>query len=59
MGFFTLFSVITIYSHRAPQYGLRNNATVKPAFIALYITIVLLTLRSIYRFIEFADPDGK
>jgi len=58
MAFFTLFSFITIYAHTTPSFHLKHNTTVRPAFIALYISIILLTLRSVYRFIEFADEDS-
>jgi len=58
MAFFTLFAFITIYVHSVPSFNLRHNKHVRPAFYALYITIILLTLRSIYRFMEFADQGG-
>jgi len=58
MGFFSLFSFITIYVHSSQSFHLRHNKGVRPVFVALYITIILLTTRSIYRFIQFSNTKG-
>lgn len=54
MFFFSVFSFITIYVHTSPSFHLRHNRMVRPIFLGLYATIILLTFRSIYRFTQFA-----
>ena len=53
--FFTCFTVITVYINLNRKYGLRGVKQYRPVFICLYVTIVLMYIRSIFRLIEFAD----
>lgn len=55
MCFFTLFLFVTIYIHRSKAYGLRGNEKFRPVFVGLYITIGLMYVRNIFRFIEFTQ----
>ncbi|GAB5593895.1 hypothetical protein Unana1_08795 [Umbelopsis nana] len=54
---FVIFAGAIFYIHQAtrresPEY---YNANLRPVFLALYINIICLIIRSIYRLVEFAD----
>ena len=53
--FFTCFTAITIYLNLNKKYGLHGVKQYQPVFICLYVTIVLMYIRSIFRLIEFID----
>eukprot|EP01112_Ceratiomyxa_fruticulosa_P018252 TRINITY_DN5805_c0_g1_i2.p1 TRINITY_DN5805_c0_g1~~TRINITY_DN5805_c0_g1_i2.p1 ORF type:complete len:285 (-),score=48.00 TRINITY_DN5805_c0_g1_i2:7-861(-) len=55
MVFFSIFAIVTIVTHQSTGFGLKENKQVRPAFLMLYVTASFLTIRSIYRFAEFAQ----
>lgn len=55
LAFFSSFTLITIYVHSSPRFGLRGDRSLTPVWIALYSTIVLMFGRNIFRVIEFAQ----
>lgn len=50
---FIVFVFVVIWSHRHKQNTLRKEHGFKQVYALLYATIALVTLRNIYRFIEF------
>ena len=54
LGFFTMFTSITLYLNLKQKYGLRGVKQYKPVFFCLYATITLLYIRSIFRVGEFS-----
>jgi hypothetical protein len=55
LAFFSSFTIIAIYVHRSPRFGLRGDRSLLPVWIALYATILLMFGRNIFRVIEFAQ----
>ncbi|CAO3607021.1 unnamed protein product [Mucor hiemalis] len=58
LGFFASFAGITVYVHRSPKYNyyVEGQPNAKRNLIrVLYITIILLYVRSIYRVAEYAS----
>ena len=53
LGFFSLFTVLTVYVHQNRKYNLRGVPALRNVWICLYSTIIILYIRSIYRLIEF------
>eukprot|EP00891_Asterochloris_glomerata_P000262 jgi/Astpho2/262/Aster-02155 len=51
--FFIVFSVLTVFVHMRPKYGLFKVRQLVPVFVMLYVTIILLFTRNLYRVIEF------
>jgi len=56
--FFASFTWITIIIQNKSKFGLKNDSSLKPVFHGLYITIILLFIRNIYRVVEFGTGRG-
>lgn len=55
LGFFTTFTLLVIYTHSSPQFGLGSDPTLRKVYICLYSTITLMFIRNIFRVVEFAQ----
>ena len=53
LGFFSLFTIMTVYVHRKQKYNLGGVSALRNVWICLYSTIIILYIRSIYRLVEF------
>jgi hypothetical protein len=53
--FFGAFTVLTARLYAAPHYGFRHAKAWRPLFATLFITIALLTIRNIFRVVEFVQ----
>lgn len=55
LGFFAIFTSMTIFINISKLYGLRGDLRFQPVFICLFCTIVLMFVRNVFRVIEFSQ----
>ena len=53
--FFALFACITIHIHNSQRFGLYQRPGSRQMFGCLYASMILLTIRNVYRAVEFAQ----
>jgi hypothetical protein len=53
LGFFFIFTCITVYTQTDEQFGYRGSKLFRGVFVALYATIALQFVRNVFRVIEF------
>jgi hypothetical protein len=58
LAFFGLFSVLVPLLHRRIRRSTTTTTNLSKIFSAMYSAIVLITIRSVFRFIEYAWQDG-
>ena len=53
--FFAIFACITIHIHNSHRFGLSQRPGSRLMFGCLYASMILLTIRNVYRAVEFAQ----
>ncbi|GAB4813844.1 hypothetical protein N2152v2_000890 [Parachlorella kessleri] len=55
LAFFLVFIVVAVWVHKHPKNGLAGTESLRKLFLGVYIVLFFLTIRNIYRFIEFCQ----
>jgi len=53
--FFTGFAFIALYMAFSKKFSMMTNQTLRPVFIGLFVSIICLYIRNVYRCVEFAS----